>query len=581
MTAAMDPVNILHLAIAAFGAAPMIQIYLSLAASLFISMLLTPLLTRYASSLGLMDLPDARKSHIGAIPRVGGIAIALGALLPSVLWLGFTEAADGYDAVYGYFGAALVILAFGIWDDRSGLDYRLKLLGQLLAVLLVVATGVEIHHLPFAGLDPVPQFISLPLTVFFLIAVTNAFNLLDGLDGLAGGCAMLSLGATAFLAFLMGGNTAILLIAAGLNGAILGFLRHNTYPATVFMGDAGSQFLGFTIGVLVIMLMQQPSNAMSAAVPLLLLGLPILDTAMVILLRLKSGQSPFAPDRNHIHHKLLSIGLLHHEAVGIIYAVQALIVFSAALLRFEADWLVITWYLAICAICVTAFLSVRRMGWRFHGSAPAAPQAMATATLTTNRAATGAWQSLRALLERWSLALVGTAVVAYLVAGAIVAGQPTTDLWLAALFLSGALPVVFLLRRTWFVQLVRAGAYSAALIVTYLAVFVNSEGWFAGPWANAGIVLLSIVVGLAIYLQERGEFEITTLDVLIVIVAVAVITAPIAGDLQPKLSEFLLRVMVIFYSVELLLGRSPPRARLVAGATLASLLILALSVLNI
>lgn len=544
----------------------MTAIYLGLLLALFLSMLLTPQLIRNARRLRLMDVPDARKSHATLIPRVGGIAIAIGATLPCLLWLRV------YDGIDIYLMGAAVIVGFGIWDDRVQLDYRMKLLGQLGAVLLVVAGGVRIAHLPLAGLDPIPLWASLPITVLFLVAVTNAFNLLDGLDGLAAGCAILSIGAIGLLAFLSGSNPAILVIAAATIGGVLGFLRYNTHPATVFMGDAGSQFLGFTIGVLAIMLMEQPPNAMSAAIPLLLLGLPVLDTAMVMLLRIRDGRSPFSPDRNHIHHKLLSLGFRHHEAVAVIYAVQALIVFSAFLLRYQRDWIVLAWYLAVCAAAIAAYFVARRTGFQPH-----AGEGNGAA-----RARRGADHALRwPWLARGARGFVEIAVAVYLVAGALAVGRLSADMALGSLLVACVMLAVLLLRRQWFVYLARAGAYLAVLIVTYYSIFEMSGGWFAGTWVNGLVALIAVGVGVAIYFRGEGEFQVTTLDLLIALIAVAALTAPMDRALQLRLAEMLVRCFVIFYAIELLLGRRPPRLKLLAGATVATLAVVGLAALGI
>lgn len=547
----------------------MIEISLCLVVALFISMLLTPVLVRRAAGLRLMDVADARKSHSGAIPRVGGIAIALGTLLPILFWL--HAARD----LYGYLAGAVIIVIFGIWDDRANLGYKPKLLGQFLAAIAVVASGIEIQHLPFAGLDPLSLWIGVPLTVVFLVGVTNAFNLLDGLDGLAGGCAILSIGATALLAFLTGANEAVLIVAAGIVGAVLGFLRHNTHPATVFMGDAGSQFLGFSIGTLVIMLMELPTNAMSPAVPLLLLGLPVLDTTMVILLRLRAGKSPFSPDRNHIHHRLLSLGLRHNEAVAIMYVVQAIMVFSAPVLRFQSDSLVVAWYLALCTFCIVAFALVRRLGWQFHR----APGNALEAAAPQGARRVSAWPQIRArLVELWLPLTVQGLVAAYLIASAISAGRPSADIGITALVLTGMMVVALAFsRRSWAIVLVRGGAYVAALLVTYMTVVVDPNGWFSGQWVNAGVIALAAAVGLTIYLQKRGVFEVTTLDLLIALVAVVVLTAPMDLALRTTMSELVLRVFVVFYAIELLLVGDLLRARLLAGTTLISLAIVAVS----
>ncbi len=240
--------------------------------AMVLTMVLIPPLMRRAGAMHVLDAPADRKVHTRPIPRVGGIAMAVGVSVPLLLWLDIDRLTAAYLA------AALIVLLFGIWDDRVTLSPGIKFLGQLIAVHIVVLLGgVEIHSLTFASRVELPQMIAAPLTALFLLAVTNAINLSDGLDGLAGGTTFLCCLAIALLSF--GTDLAFVsTIAVVVMGALLGFLRYNSYPAQVFMGDGGSQFLGFTVGVLAVLLTQNDALPFSAALPLLLLGLPILDS---------------------------------------------------------------------------------------------------------------------------------------------------------------------------------------------------------------------------------------------------------------------------------------------------------------
>ena len=271
--------------------------FFSFVLTLFVTLVTIPVLMRIAGWLRLVDIPDARKVHAVAIPRCGGIAIALGTAVPVLMWVPLDRATTSYLV------AARIIVGFGVWDDVKPLHYGWKLLGQALAVGVVMAGGVVIEHVPFFGLDPAPIWVSYPLTALFLLGVTNAVNLFDGLDGLAGGCVLLTLSALAALAYL-GQGFPVTLIVVAIAGSIFGFLRYNTHPASVFMGDAGSQFLGFTTAVLMILLIERCDHALIPGLALLLLGLPRLDTCTVTVQRLWAGRSPFSADRNHLHHKL-------------------------------------------------------------------------------------------------------------------------------------------------------------------------------------------------------------------------------------------------------------------------------------
>ena len=328
--------------------------------ALAMTMALIPPLIRVAGKLQLLDQPGDRKVHVAAIPRVGGVGMVLGVLLPILLWAPLDQ------EVKSLLAGIAILFVFGVLDDRGDLDYRLKFLGQFLAAMVVVAYGgIIIEVVPFFGLDPVSPWFSLPLTVIAIVAVTNSINLADGLDGLAAGTMLLSLSGMALLAYLADG-LGILMIMLAVMGVIVGFLRFNTYPARVFMGDTGSQFLGFTVVTLLIILTQKTNSALNPALPLLLLGVPLFDTAFVIIRRLYYGQSPFVADKNHIHHQLLALNLDHYEAVVIIYVVQALFVASAILLRYHSDLLIVSWWVLVNTALALFLVMAGRLKWRAH-----------------------------------------------------------------------------------------------------------------------------------------------------------------------------------------------------------------------
>jgi UDP-GlcNAc:undecaprenyl-phosphate GlcNAc-1-phosphate transferase len=298
-----------------------------------LSTLLVPVGIHLGRRWGIVDKPNPRKVHTGLIPRTGGVAIALatvGALLAPMAMS---------RELAGYLGGAIVILFFGLWDDIRELNYRIKFIGQFLAILaFALVSGVQVcclgELLPGVIVHLGP--LSMGVTVFFMMAVINVINLSDGLDGLAGGLSLLILLVCAFLGYI---QEAALPVAVSLavSGGLVGFMRHNVHPAEVFMGDTGSQFLGYTIGACLIMLTQNHS-LYSPMLPLFLLGTPVLDTAMVIYERVRAGRSPFKPDKSHLHHKLLRAGLTHEQAVVLIYALHMAFILVGFTLRFSADY---------------------------------------------------------------------------------------------------------------------------------------------------------------------------------------------------------------------------------------------------
>ena len=288
-----------------------------------------------APRLGMVDMPDPRKVHATPVPRVGGVGIVLGALIPLLLWLPLSA------GILAYVFGSLVLFGFGAWDDSHELGHYVKFIGQFIAVLTVVYYGdVYVRQIPFMGMESVPDSIGKPFTVFAMVGMINAMNHSDGLDGLAGGLSVLSLSSIAYLAYLADGSQ-VVAIAVAVLGGIFGFLRYNTHPARVFMGDSGSQFLGFTLGFLAVLLTQNVNPVLSPALPALLLGLPIVDILAVFAQRVYHGMNWFRATRNHIHHRLLELGFHHYEAVVVIYSIQMFFIIGAIFLSYESDALIL------------------------------------------------------------------------------------------------------------------------------------------------------------------------------------------------------------------------------------------------
>ena len=332
---------------------------------MFITIALIPPFMRLAQRWQVVDVPDARKVHSAPIPRCGGLAMAVGALLPVLMWTQDTP-----------FGRAMLIgswilVIFGLIDDWKGLNYKIKFASQIAAaVVMVVYGGVEIRSLGalLPGDMLLPGYLAIPLTILVIVGVTNAINLADGLDGLAGGISLLSFICVAYLAYRTD-NPSIVVGAVAISGAIFGFLRYNTHPAVVFMGDAGSQFLGFTAISLSLHITQE-QTPLSPLVPLLLLGFPVLDTLTVMLQRVAEGRSPFYPDKNHFHHKLMRLNLYQSEAVVFIYAMQAFLVTSAYYFRYHSEWLLLALYAIFSGLVLGVFFIADRTGWALNRSDP-------------------------------------------------------------------------------------------------------------------------------------------------------------------------------------------------------------------
>jgi UDP-GlcNAc:undecaprenyl-phosphate/decaprenyl-phosphate GlcNAc-1-phosphate transferase len=302
-----------------------------LAAALLV-VLLTPLVARLAIRLGAYDDPgrDRPRVHTRPIPRIGGIAIALGILVPALV---FVEGRGG--PIEGILIAIPVVAAIGLYDDIRGLSASRKMLLVLAAACIpVVGYDMEFRRigLPFASFDVEP-WMGIPLTLLWIAIVANLVNLIDGMDALAAGIVAIASAAMCVLAMSFGRVEAATL-AAIVCGATIGFLRHNYHPAKIFMGDTGSLTLGFVLGALAVEGVLKTPATIALAAPLLIMAVPILDTSFVVAKRLKYKRAPWAPDQNHFYHRFMRIGLSQRKTAAYLHLWAAVLAGYAMLLRF-------------------------------------------------------------------------------------------------------------------------------------------------------------------------------------------------------------------------------------------------------
>jgi UDP-GlcNAc:undecaprenyl-phosphate GlcNAc-1-phosphate transferase len=504
--------------------------------ALTLSMALVPALMRVAPRIGMVDLPDPRKVHTRPVPRVGGLGIAAGAALAVCLML----VLDRTVAAFLLGGAILV--AFGAWDDRREIGHYTKFVGQLAAAATVVYWGgVWVSQVPFVAAPLAPE-LGKPFTVFAIVGMINAMNHSDGLDGLAGGEALISLAGIAYLAHAAGGTTLVLLCCA-VAGGLVGFLRFNTHPARVFMGDAGSQFLGFALGTFAVLLTQQVNTGLSKAVPGLLLGLPIVDILAVFAQRAYHRMNWFRATKNHVHHRLLALGLDHYQAVLVIYSVQALLVASGVLLCYEADGLLVGIYVAVSAVVFGALAVAERAGWRANRSGGASRVAAYARAL-----------SAHALLARAPIVFVQASVPLFLVAASLFAPQVPADAG-PALAVVGGLLAFGVLR--WHLPtapyVLRLGVYATAALAAYVHHGAGAAAAGLAPATTAYLGLLAVAVALVIRFARDVRFGPTTMDFLLV-----VLVAAAAALSQRQLGEAMVAgavvtMIILFYACELIL----------------------------
>ena len=539
---------------AQFDLNPFLVFTLAVAAS----MLAIPLVSKVAPFLGLLDQPDPRKVHTTPVPRVGGWGITLGAIVPLLVSLQLGPLLQSYVL------AVVVLFVFGVWDDARQLGHWTKFAGQFAAVAIVIWHGdLYVSQLPFdLTLDPLAGKL---FTTFALVGVINATNHSDGLDGLAAGESLLSLIGVAVLGYVVGDKVLVGVSLATLGG-ILGFLRYNSYPARVFMGDSGSQVLGLTLGFLVVYLTQVAHTAISAALPLLLLGLPIADILVVLYQRIRSGGSWFKATRNHVHHRLLDRGFDHYETVIIIYTIQALLVVSAVPLRYQDDFAVAAAYLSVVGALFLALHAAERSGWRL-------------------RKLGGSGSRVAVLVERFSasralkhtpLIVISVVVPGFMLLGSLWVATVPRDFAVVAGVLAAVVAAEMLRAPAAGSLAARAAIYATAIFTAYL--FINYPG-LARPRVEFVTVLALGILAVAIAIHVRfaatkQEFGTTPTDYLIVFGVIALTVFGTIDIDSRSAVELVAYTTVLLYGCEVAISVAR-RTRLLHAAALGALTILA------
>ena len=313
-----------------FDRTSVLPVILALGVSMLLSFLLTPLVKRLAYRIGAVDVPkDKRRMHNHPIPRLGGLAIFVGFVIAVLLF------ASPDRQLRGVLLGACLIVAVGVVDDSHPLGAGIKFILQIVAALIAVWHGVVIqaiaNPLPFGG--PYWNFgvMAVPITVVWIVAVTNSVNLIDGLDGLADGVSTIAALTMLIIALLMG-SMEMAVICAALVGSCIGFIPYNRNPAKIFMGDTGATFLGYILATVSVAGLFKLYAIISFIVPFIILGFPIFDTASAFTRRILKGQNPMKADRSHTHHKLIDMGMNQKQAVATLYLVAGVLGLCAVMI---------------------------------------------------------------------------------------------------------------------------------------------------------------------------------------------------------------------------------------------------------
>lgn len=334
-----------------------------------VALITTPVVRSLAVRMGAVDIPkDGRRMHDHPIPRMGGLAIFFGFILSVLIFQTLTP------ALRGILLGSVIIVVLGILDDIYALPALPKFLIQIVAALVAVLEGNRIEFLSNPNIFSKEPFwelgwLSIPISVLWIVAITNSVNLIDGLDGLACGVSTISSMTLLVIALIVSEPDVAILMAA-LAGACIGFLPYNLNPAKIFMGDTGSTFLGFILATVSIQGLFKFYAIISFAVPFLMLGLPIFDTCFAILRRVAKGQSPMSPDRGHIHHRLIDMGFSQKQAVAVLYIISAILGLSAVVLTTIG---VVRAMLFLMALCVAGGIAGKLYLDHNNGSAPPPP----------------------------------------------------------------------------------------------------------------------------------------------------------------------------------------------------------------
>lgn len=530
------------------------------------ALLMVPFLRRWALDKGTVDVPDERKLHSLPTPRLGGIAIFLAFLFSALIFAPQTMLFRGLMA------GGLVVFVTGIADDLYGLQSRQKFFGQIFASLVTITVGnlwlQNLGDLFGFGDVVLPVWLGVPFTVFAVVGVSNAINLIDGLDGLAGGISVIALTAFALLG-LLDDNLFASILAAALAGALLGFLKYNFYPARIFMGDTGSLTVGFLLGFLAVLLTQREHGHVSPMLPVVILGLPLFDAIWVMTRRLFNKTGPFLPDKTHVHHKFLDLGIEHRFTVLVIYTISVFWACSAVALRDLPEYALLVFLLgtALCGYLVLRYLINHR-----------------DRNLLLRRDNEGAirnsvlFNRCADLIDR-ILPLLTVILALYSLLGVVCALTNGVSVWPVALVLCVVGAGLRLGGRGSEFQLLLV--YAAACLLAFI-VWHQGEVVFSGfspkRLGDALLLAATLLVGLKLLFRRVGEFYLGSAEFLAMGLMIFLVLAAHQPILHPlQISGPLLRAILLILAVHTFASRGPASRRRLIYSTILVLAVVALS----
>lgn len=530
-----------------------------------ITTILVPYVARLSVRFGGIDAPDERKVHSQATPRLGGIAL-FSSLLFTVIFF-----CDINQQLKGFLSGAIIIFLTGLADDLTNLSPRQKFAGEFAAAGLAVFMGdICVRHLgnPF-GLGVIELGpLAVPFTLIGIVGLINAINLLDGLDGLAGGVCSIVCVAFAILSY-TSGNAVLCTLSIALLGALLGFLRYNNYPAKIFMGDSGSLLLGYCMGIFSIMLATGGREPVSPYVPLILLGLPILDTLVVMVNRKICGKRMFMPDKTHLHHRLLDLGIGHKFTVMIVFGMSYLLSLLGIFGRNLGDGMLLLLFALVAAALYGILHGLISYGWfsRFD--------------LYSN-------QSLRSTIQHRSLVrltclllvIIKYLVIAILLLPVLLSPADISMFSLGPLLLLLVSAVFYFTRPAWQNTLLQVYIYVSGFFLIFIMGNYGRDELLLGIplvyYSHALFLLLLVCLGIKIFIRKRASHLIVfPFEYLIMLIVLAAPMLPQDFTGRYHLMTVAAKSVILFLAFKLILMRQPRRNRKIILAIAVSTLVLA------
>jgi UDP-GlcNAc:undecaprenyl-phosphate GlcNAc-1-phosphate transferase len=531
--------------------------------STIFTILLMPIFINMACKLNFYDFPNSRKIHCDPVPRIGGIAMALGAFTPIIIWTPMTAFVQSV-----LIGSGILII-FGLVDDIREIGFKTKFFGQILAAVIVILYGgLRIESLGmFAPKGFIlPIWLSIPVTLIIIVAVTNAINLSDGLDGLAGGLTLLTFLCIGYLSYL-NQFQAFKIMSVAIIGAIFGLLRYNTHPATVFMGDAGSQLLGF-IAISLSLALTKESNQISLVLVLLMMGIPVIDTFSVMIQRVIKGRSPFSPDKNHLHYKIMNLGFYHSESVLLLYILHGSLVCMGFVFRYMPAWFLLALYVFMSGALLTVIKLAMRKGWRFKRYD------------FIDKVIKGRLRVLKEenIIIKVSFKAIEIGFIFLLIFTCFLPEHINIYFSFCSAVFLGLILLTWQIKRQWTSSLIESSIFLMIPFLVYLSekdvVYLINTTLIKAYALSFGVLILFVL--LTLKFTRRKGFKTTPMDFLILLLALVVPNLPDERIKSWQMGLVAAKIIAMFFTYEILKGELRLHTKRIEITAIIALLVISI-----